>query len=86
VPPDLLMEVLETMETLQETTDPDLVSTIRDETKAKSNAVIQRMNSDFEKSDWDEFRKGAVELRYLNNIRAACDGWVGGGRRAEMLH
>lgn len=80
------MEVLETMEQLQETTDPDEVAAVRASNEEKYQHVVGQMKEAFAARDWDAFRKGTVELRYLTNIRAACDGWVGGGRRAEMLH
>lgn len=85
-PQGLLMEVLETSEELQETQDPDVVARIREANDLRAGEVVDDMKEAFAAKDWDAFKRGAVELRYRANVRAACDGWVGGGRRAEMLH
>ncbi|KAI9034561.1 hypothetical protein DFJ74DRAFT_649871 [Hyaloraphidium curvatum] len=85
-PPDLLMSVLETMEELQDATDQAVVDRIRDENQARIGETTTRMEDAFARSDWEDFRRGAIELRFWNNIRAACDGWTGGGARVELMH
>ncbi|EPQ60644.1 Co-chaperone Hsc20 [Gloeophyllum trabeum ATCC 11539] len=73
--PELIMEVMEEREQLEEATEQDQV----DEIKARNLDKIKELVGEIEQlvgvEDWEEVKKAAVRLKYLQGIHDAAQAW-----------
>ena len=83
--PDLLMEVLETRETIeeaQEERDLDPLKETNEARIAESEGILEKA---FKSDDLDMAKEEAVKLRYWVNIRESIDAWEK-GKPVVLVH
>lgn len=83
--PELLMEVLETRETIeeaQEESDLDPLKQVNDQRIEESVKVLDQA---FKDDDMDAAKEEAVKMRYWVNIKESIDGWEK-GKPVVLIH
>nr|GAT44191.1 predicted protein [Mycena chlorophos] len=68
---ELIMEVMETRESIDDAGDPDTVTQIMDENAEKIGGIVAEMEGLVGREDWMGLKEAAVRLRYQESIANA---------------
>jgi len=83
--PELLMEVLETRETIEEAQEEKDLDPLKQSNEARIQNSIQVLEQAFQSDDMDAAKSEAVKLRYWVNIRESIDSWEQ-GKPVVLVH
>lgn len=83
--PELLMEVLETRETIEEAQEEKDLDPLKQSNDARIQNSIQVLEQAFQSDDMDAAKSEAVKLRYWVNIRESIDSWEQ-GKPVVLVH
>jgi molecular chaperone HscB len=76
--PELLMEVLETRETIEEAESEEDLVDMKTTNEGRIDKSVKVLEEAFEKDDIEMAKSEAVKLRYWINIKESLDGWEKG--------
>jgi len=83
--PELLMEVLETRETIEEAQEEKDLDPLKETNEARIQDSIQVLEEAFKSDDMEAAKSEAVKLRYWVNIRESIDSWEQ-GKPVVLVH
>ncbi|KAF2225394.1 HSCB C-terminal oligomerization domain-containing protein, partial [Elsinoe ampelina] len=83
--PDLLMEVLETRETIEEAEKEEDLEGLKETNEGRIAESEEVLGKAFEGDDMETAKEEAVRLRYWVNIRESIDGWEK-GKPVVLVH
>ncbi|KZT30574.1 Co-chaperone Hsc20 [Neolentinus lepideus HHB14362 ss-1] len=73
--PELIMEVMEEREQLEEASEQEQVEEIKSRNQGKINNTTTEIEHLVGSRNWDEARKAAIRLKYLQGIHDAAQAW-----------
>lgn len=83
--PELLMEVLETRETIEEAQAEEDLEPLKKSNEGRIEVSEEILGEAFKQDDMDKAKEEAVKLRYWVNIRESIDGWEK-GKPVVLVH
>ncbi|KAF2147680.1 Fe-S protein assembly co-chaperone HscB [Myriangium duriaei CBS 260.36] len=83
--PELLMEVLETRETIEEAQEESDLDPLKETNDTRIQASVEVLDQAFKDDDMDKAKEEAVKLRYWVNIKESIDGWEK-GKPVVLIH
>ncbi|PNS18176.1 Fe-S protein assembly co-chaperone HscB [Sphaceloma murrayae] len=83
--PELLMEVLETRETIEEAQSESDLEPLKVKNEGRIEESEEILGEAFKSDDMDRAKEEAVRLRYWVNIRESIDGWEK-GKPVVLVH
>lgn len=83
--PELLMEVLETRETIEEAQEESDLLPLKEVNDGRIETSVQILDQAFKDDDLEKAKEEAVKLRYWVNIKESIDGWEK-GKPVVLIH
>lgn len=83
--PELLMEVLETRETIEEAQEEKDLDPLKETNEARIQDSITILEEAFRSDDMEAAKSEAVKLRYWTNIKESIDSWEK-GKPVVLVH
>jgi len=83
--PELLMEVLETRETIEDAQEEKDLAPLKEKNEGRIADSIDVLEDAFKNDDMDLAKSEAVKLRYWINIRESIDAWEQ-GKPVVLVH